>query len=91
MAFTITIHYYRRDIRLSVEQVELDGRMERYHVQARNGTIIVESNRPLFRNRGLKHRAPTWKVIGGNALSSDVLKKIYEAIQNHVEKGNASA
>lgn len=85
MIFYITIEIDRRNIRLRVEQIALDERIERYKVHARNGAIVVESNRPVFRNRGLKHRAPTWKVIEGNTLSNHVLERIYEAILNHVE------
>jgi hypothetical protein len=84
--FAITIQHDRRNIRLSVEQVILDKRIERYKVQARNGSVLVESNRPLLRNKGLKHRKPDWKAVEANNLNTSVLEKIYEAIMLQVDK-----
>ncbi|MFT3823683.1 MAG: hypothetical protein QM731_07170 [Chitinophagaceae bacterium] len=66
MRFQIIINYDRKNIRLNVEQLLLDDRIEQYKVEARNGIIMIQSNRPLFRNRGLKHRAPARKLIEGN-------------------------
>lgn len=86
MTFQITIDYHRKHIRLAVEQLYIDERFERYKVTARNGAIVIESNRPLFRARGLKHRAPNWKQTEGKPLSSHALELITTAIQNHVEK-----
>ena len=73
-------------LRLSVEQLLLDKRIEQYKVQARNGYIVVESNRPLLRNKGLKHRKPDWKAMEANGLNTYVLEKIYKAIQEQVDK-----
>jgi hypothetical protein len=85
MTFPITIRHNGRNIRLVVEQVLLDKRIERYKVQARNGYVMVESNRPLWRNKGVMHRAPEWKVIESNNLHSHVLEKIYGAIEEYLE------
>jgi hypothetical protein len=40
---------------------------------ARNGIIVLESNRPLFRTKVLKHRMPNWKQIEGQKLSNRAL------------------
>ena len=85
MDFQITIKYDGKMIRLAVEQTFADHRVERYKVNANNGSVIIESNRPLFRNKGLKHRPPQWKAIEGNGLSPYVLIKIYKAINLHIE------
>jgi hypothetical protein len=86
MTFQIKIKYDGRFIRLTVEQLLLDQRVERYKVHASNGSIVIESNRPLLRTKGLKHKPPQWKPIETNNLSSFVLEKIYLAIQDHVDK-----
>jgi hypothetical protein len=85
MTFPIMIRHDGRNIRLVVEQVFLDARTERFKVQARNGFVIVESNRPLLRNKGLKHKPPIWKTIEANKLATYVLEKIYAAIEKHVD------
>jgi len=86
MTFPITIEYHKRAIRLSVEQLSIDDRMERYSIRGANGTIIIESNRPLFRARGLKHRPPNWRQIEGKSLGDHALQLIGAAIQGHMEK-----
>jgi hypothetical protein len=86
MAFPITIKHDGKLIRLAVEQVLLDNRNERYKVQAKNGHVIVESNRPFLRNRGLKHKPPDWKAVEAHNLSAYVLQKVYEAIMEQVDK-----
>jgi hypothetical protein len=85
MTFQITIEYHRKLIRLKVEQLYIDDRSERYRIIARNGEIVMESNRPIFRGKGLKHRVPNWKLIEGKNLSTHTIELIAQAIQKHVE------
>ncbi|OQP64769.1 hypothetical protein A3860_18600 [Niastella vici] len=85
MTFQIKIEYHKRPIRLTVEQLYIDERMERYKITARNGDIVMESNRPILRAKGLKHRMPAWKQIDGKDLSTHTIELIAQAIQNHVE------
>ncbi|OQP60367.1 hypothetical protein A3860_33855 [Niastella vici] len=86
MTFQITIDYHKRKIRLSVEQLFINERLERYRVTASNGTIEIESNRPLFRSRGLKQRPGNWIQTAGKPLGDHALQLIAEAIQSHVEQ-----
>ena len=72
MTFPITIDYHKQNIRLSVEQLFIDDRVELYRVTGSNGMIVIESNRPLFRNKGVKHRLGNWHQVDGKALSSRV-------------------
>lgn len=85
MPFQITIGYHKRFIRLTVEQLFIDERSERYRVTARNGEIVLESNRPIFRAKGLKHRVPNWEQLEGKNLSIHTIDLIARAIQKHVE------
>jgi hypothetical protein len=89
MTFRINIEYHKRTIRLSVEQLSIDDRMERYKVIGRNGAIVIESNRPLFRARGLRQRPPKWRQIEGKPISDHALQLIAKAIQDHIEPGNS--
>jgi hypothetical protein len=86
MAFPISIGHDGKSLRFVVEQVFIDKQVERYKVQARNGHVIVESNRPMLRNRGLKRKPPIWKAVESHNLSPYVLGKIYEAIMKEVDK-----
>lgn len=64
----------------------IDERTERFKVFGRNKTIILESNRPFFRNRGLKRRKPEWKVVEGEIQSGAGLEQIIECIMARVDK-----
>jgi hypothetical protein len=85
MTFQITINYYKKVFRYTVEQVHLDDRTERYKIIAKNAVIEIVSNRPFYRNRNLKHRSD-WKQIEGKCVSDHVLQLISEAIQKYLEK-----
>ncbi len=63
MLFWITIKEDWKQYRYLVEHIPIGERKEHFKVHGRNGHILVESNRPLFRNKGLKHRRPDFKVI----------------------------
>jgi hypothetical protein len=54
---------------------------------ARNKTLTIESNRPLFRNKGLKHRRFDLKILeGGTEVWNMAFRqKIYEQIEKLVE------
>lgn len=85
MEFTINIGMDRKKIRLRVARVHLDERIEHFKVTGRNGNILIESNRPLFRNKGLKYRRIDWKQIEGKNLSSHILEMICAEIQKHLD------
>jgi len=63
MQFQITIKKNRITYTFIVEHFYITERSERFKIVARNITIILESNRPLFRNKGLKHRKPASKEM----------------------------
>jgi hypothetical protein len=86
LTFPISIRHDGQTLRLVVEQVFLDKQVERYKIHARNGHVIVESNRPFLRNRGLKQKPPIWKAVESYNLSAYILDKIYDAIMAEVDK-----
>jgi hypothetical protein len=65
----------------------MDQRTEYFKLIARNKTLTIESNRPLFRNKGLKHRRYDLKILeGGTEVWNMVFRqKIYEQIEKLVE------
>jgi hypothetical protein len=85
MKFQISIDYHKKAIRLSIEQLYIDDRLERYQVTGGNGLIVLESNRPLFRSKGIKHRPGTWQQTEGRILSPRVIGLIAKAIEKRVE------
>jgi hypothetical protein len=58
MQFWITIENNWEKYRYLVKYELIDERTEHFTVIARNGSLTFSSNRPLFRNKGLKKRRP---------------------------------
>jgi hypothetical protein len=85
MEFTIDVKIYGRSYKLKVKRLYLDERTERYEVMRNNRSIVVESNRPFFRNRGLKHRRPDWILIGGHVKYGGSLAPVFDALMQALE------
>jgi hypothetical protein len=82
--FLISLELDRRKYKLLVEQVYISDRVEHFKLSARNSSILLESNRPIFINKGLKHRRPDWKLKEGNVKNMSLLQKAIEAIEAHL-------
>lgn len=85
MKFDIQIKYSGRWYKLKVEQFNVTERLEKFKIIGRNKTIVLESNRPLFRNKGLKHRKPDWKLVEGSLTSTSGLEEIQQKILEIVD------
>jgi len=51
---------------------------EQFRVNAKNQEITLQSNRPLFAEKGLKYRRPDWKILSGD----NIRKQIVDLITN---------
>jgi hypothetical protein len=71
-----------------VEHTVINERIEHFKVIGKNKSIVLESNRPLFRNRGLKHRKPDFKLIEGTVDFIGSLDVLIEEILKVVESDN---
>ena len=56
--FIVPFKYEWKIYRLKVEQISLNERKEQFRIGKLRRHIIIETNRPLFRLRGIKHRKP---------------------------------
>lgn len=86
MQFWITFRTGFRDAHYLVDHVVVNKREEHFKVIARNGTVTFSSNRPLFRNKGLKKRRPDYVLIEGSIPNKSAEHQLVEAIQRYVEK-----
>ena len=83
--FQITLKNDYKLLRFNVEHINITGISEQFRIVAKNKTIVIESNRPLFRNKGLKSRKPDFKLIEGVVLYQSGLDQVISAIMNHIE------
>jgi TolB-like protein len=86
MQFWITFRTGFRDAHYLVEYVVVNKREEQFKVIARNGSVTFSSNRPLFRNKGLKRRRPDYVLIEGSIPNKSTGRQLIEAIHSYVEK-----
>jgi hypothetical protein len=86
MQFWITFRTGFRDAHYLVEYVVVNKREEQFKVIARNGSVTFSSNRPLFRNKGLKRRRPDYVLIEGSIPNKSTERQLIEAIHSYVEK-----
>ncbi len=85
MRFRISIKSGWKTLQFIVEHIEVSKKKEHFKVIARNKTVTLESNRPMFRNAGLKHRRPDWSVVDGKLEYGGALETLAEAIMNIIE------
>ncbi|MBL7732421.1 MAG: hypothetical protein JNM88_14675 [Chitinophagaceae bacterium] len=70
-----------RRYRLLVEEIYRSDQVIRYRVSGRNRSIVLQTNEPFFRNRGMKLRRPDWKLIEGRVNEPGFVNKIIEIMQ----------
>jgi hypothetical protein len=85
VVFYIQILHDRKPVRLKVEWLEEINGFEKYRINARNKTFVLQSNRPLLRSKGLKHRRADWKVTEGGFNNQYILNNIIKEIESKVE------
>jgi hypothetical protein len=85
-----TIPYDRKYIRLKARLIYLSDQVERVMVIGRNRSIILQSNRPMLENKGLKNKRIQWKITEGTLHNSKVLQIILLSLEKHL-KNNSPA
>lgn len=88
-AFFVTFTVNRRNFQLKVECIYRDHATERYKATYGMYTFQLQCNWPVFRNRGLKHRMPDWKLIEGKLTYRSSFQQIILAIENYITKHHA--
>lgn len=79
-SFTVYIKRNGKPLCLGVSIINVNKRTEQYLIESHGHSVTFESNRPLWRNRGVKHHRPTVKVVQGSIRSSHDLEEITSAI-----------
>jgi hypothetical protein len=72
--------------RLQVDLIHSEEFIEHFKVSARNKSFVLQTNRLLFKSKGLKFRKGQWKIINGNMHNTNALEKIIKEIEKYLEK-----
>ena len=81
--FIIKVRFNGNFYIYQVKLIERTKREEVYHVITRSRMLVFRSNRPFFRNRGIHHRRPDWK-IDETLLYPSFIKDIIAEIERNV-------
>jgi len=83
--FYIKLRHNSKDYKILVSQTEVSETAEQFSVIGRVKVIVVESNRPMWFNRMVRHRMD-WKHVSGEYKYQSDLQGIYEPIEQHLKK-----
>jgi hypothetical protein len=85
MIFWIAVRHEFKYYRYQVKYYRLDKDFEQFTLLARNKSLIFISNRPLLRNRGIRHRKPDITLYDGDVSNTAFLVRIIEQLHVYVE------
>ncbi len=88
MMFEIKIMHDKKRYKLRVEQVLFSSNKEQFKIVGKTTDLILESNRPLFRNKAIKHRIPNWRKVSGDISNMSLVETIIKAIMDYLEPLN---
>lgn len=86
MNWLLFVEHERKKYRVFADLIMADKEKEQYRITTRSKSIVIQSNRPLLRNKGLKHKKPIWKVVEGESKSPYLLDKVIEALMKEIDK-----
>ena len=84
--FIVPFKYECKTYRLKVEQISLNERKEQFMIGTLRKHIIIETNRPLFRLRGLKHRKPEIIHLSRGTYQGNHLEELLGRIITYVDE-----
>ena len=85
-SFRIRIEIDRRYRYFQVDEIYNDGSIERYKLTGKNKSVVLQSNRPLLRSKGLKHKKVEWKLTKGLIQVSYGLNLVIDEIMKEIDK-----
>jgi hypothetical protein len=90
MKFEIEIRTGYKDYRMTVEQINVTKVSEQFKISNISGTnyIGIQTNRPFFRNKGLKKRKPNFELIEGKITYNKYVKDAFIKIMQEIEPEN---
>jgi len=84
MEWVFTITFDRRILRLRAKLINSDSFYELIQVSGSNRSIVLQSNRPMLLNKGLRHRKVYWKLKEGVVHNPYVLDLIIKNVEDYL-------
>ena len=82
MKFELVIKHRFRSFQLTAEIIETTPMMERIRIKGYwQRSITLQTNRPFFVNRQLKHRRWEWDLISGSVKESGFLEELIKQLE----------
>lgn len=87
MEWYFIVRFDQKDIQLKATRIHQSEQAEQIKVSGRNRSIVLQSNRPLLRARGLKSKRSDWKLVEGKMNNSYVLEAIIAKLERILKLG----
>lgn len=85
MQWVISVQYEKKNIRLLAKQIYSSPEIELIKIAGRNRSVTLQSNRPFYKARGLKHRRINWKLIDGTISNGKLLELIIKNVELYLK------
>ncbi|MDP1841829.1 MAG: hypothetical protein Q8K64_00315 [Sediminibacterium sp.] len=86
MQWVLSVQYEKKSIRLLAKQIYCSPEIELIKIAGRNRSVTLQSNRPFYKARGLKHRRINWKLIDGTISNGKLLELIIKNVELHLRE-----
>jgi hypothetical protein len=85
--FTIKLNVGGNDYWLKIEQEYISDQIERFKISGmKHSFIMLQSNRPYLRLKGLKRKKIDWKLIEGTVHNASALEMLLNEMTDHIYK-----
>lgn len=85
----VRINYNRSRLTYPVIKTWENGGIEHFMLLGSQKVLLLQSNRPLLRAKGLKHRRIDWKLLFGEIIYQSMLEEITSDIESYIKNFEA--
>lgn len=86
MQWVLSVQYEKKNIRLLAKQIYCSPEIELIKIAGKNRSVTLQSNRPFYKARGLKHRRINWKLIDGTISNGKLLALIIKTVESYLRE-----
>lgn len=88
--FEIALRYNNKRLAYPIIKTWDNAGLEHFMLLGSRKVLLLQSNRPLLRAKGLKHKHIEWKVLFGDIIYQSLLEEIISAIEMHIKNYEAT-
>ncbi len=83
MVFSIRVHTSLKTYKLNGEVIYDSDQLQRVRVTGKNGSIVLQNNRPFLLSKGLKSKRVHWTLKEGQINNVYFLSRLIEELDRY--------